>query len=109
MPIEVFLADDHAVMRDGLRLLLEAHPDLRVVGEAATGREAVAPGVRRLPGCADHGYRDARSERHRGNAPGARAVPGYSGGDALHVFDRRAHRARAPGRRGWLCVERVSR
>ncbi len=41
MPIEVFLADDHAVMRDGLRLLLEAHPDLRVVGEAATGREAV--------------------------------------------------------------------
>src|SRR6266545_2049588 len=41
MPIEVFMADDHAVMRDGLRLLLEAHPDLRVVGEAATGREAV--------------------------------------------------------------------
>jgi DNA-binding NarL/FixJ family response regulator len=39
--IEVFLADDHAVMRDGLRLLLEAQPDLRVVGEAATGREAV--------------------------------------------------------------------
>ena len=41
MPIEVFLADDHAVMRDGLRLLLEAHHDLRVVGEAATGRETV--------------------------------------------------------------------
>lgn len=41
MPIEVFLADDHAVMRDGLRLLLETQPDLQVVGEAATGREAV--------------------------------------------------------------------
>jgi len=41
MSIEVFLADDHAVMRDGLRLLLDAQPDLRVVGEAATGREAV--------------------------------------------------------------------
>src|SRR5260221_9251505 len=41
MSIEVFLADDHAVMRDGLRLLLEAQRDLLVVGEAATGREAV--------------------------------------------------------------------
>jgi DNA-binding NarL/FixJ family response regulator len=41
MLIEIFLADDHAVMRDGLRLLLETQPDLRVVGEAATGREAV--------------------------------------------------------------------
>ena len=41
MTIEVFLADDHAVVRDGLRLLLETHTDLRVVGEAATGREAV--------------------------------------------------------------------
>jgi DNA-binding NarL/FixJ family response regulator len=41
MPIEVFLADDHAVMRDGLRLLIETQPDLRVIGEAASGREAV--------------------------------------------------------------------
>ena len=41
MPIEVFLVDDHAVMRDGLRLLIDAQPDLRVVGEAANGREAV--------------------------------------------------------------------
>lgn len=41
MTIKVILADDHAVMRDGLRLLLDAHPDLRVVGEAANGREAV--------------------------------------------------------------------
>src|SRR5512138_432702 len=41
MTIAVFLVDDHAVMRDGLRLLLEAQPDLRVIGEAATGHEAV--------------------------------------------------------------------
>jgi len=41
MPIRIILADDHAVMRDGLRLLLDAQPDLRVVGEAANGREAV--------------------------------------------------------------------
>jgi DNA-binding NarL/FixJ family response regulator len=41
MAIKVFLVDDHAVMRDGLRMLLEAQSDLRVVGEAATGHEAV--------------------------------------------------------------------
>ncbi len=41
MAIKVFMVDDHAVMRDGLRLLLNAQPDLLVVGEAATGREAV--------------------------------------------------------------------
>jgi DNA-binding NarL/FixJ family response regulator len=39
--ITVFLADDHAVVRDGLRLLLEAQPDLSVIGDAANGREAV--------------------------------------------------------------------
>ena len=41
MTITVFLADDHAVVRDGLRLLLEAQPDLSVIGDAANGREAV--------------------------------------------------------------------
>lgn len=41
MKITVFLADDHAVVRDGLKLLLETQADLLVVGEAADGREAV--------------------------------------------------------------------
>ncbi|HEU0053468.1 MAG TPA: response regulator transcription factor [Longimicrobium sp.] len=39
--IRILLADDHAVMRAGLRALLAAEPDLEVVGEAATGEEAV--------------------------------------------------------------------
>jgi DNA-binding NarL/FixJ family response regulator len=39
--ITVFLADDHAVVRDGLKLLLETQPDLQVVGQATDGREAV--------------------------------------------------------------------
>lgn len=38
--IRVVIADDHAIVRDGLRSLIEAHPDLRVVGEAADGEEA---------------------------------------------------------------------
>jgi DNA-binding NarL/FixJ family response regulator len=39
--ISVLLADDHTVVRQGLRALLEAEPDIAVVGEAATGREAL--------------------------------------------------------------------
>jgi DNA-binding NarL/FixJ family response regulator len=41
MNITVFVADDHAVMRDGLKLLLESQENIRVVGEAQDGREAV--------------------------------------------------------------------
>jgi DNA-binding NarL/FixJ family response regulator len=39
--ITVFLADDHAVVRDGLKALLEAQKDIQVVGEAATGEETL--------------------------------------------------------------------
>jgi DNA-binding NarL/FixJ family response regulator len=41
MSITVILADDHAIVRDGLRYLLEAQPDIEVVGDAADGRKAV--------------------------------------------------------------------
>jgi DNA-binding NarL/FixJ family response regulator len=41
MSLRIFLADDHAVVRDGLRFLLEAQPDFKVVGDAANGRAAV--------------------------------------------------------------------
>jgi DNA-binding NarL/FixJ family response regulator len=37
----VFLADDHGVVRKGLRFLLERQPDMEVVGEASDGREAI--------------------------------------------------------------------
>jgi DNA-binding NarL/FixJ family response regulator len=39
--IRVLLADDHAIVREGLRLLLESQPDITVIGDAANGREAV--------------------------------------------------------------------
>ncbi len=42
MSITIVLADDHAVVRLGLRSLLEAEPDFRLVGEAADGLEVVA-------------------------------------------------------------------
>jgi DNA-binding NarL/FixJ family response regulator len=39
--ITVLLADDHAIVREGLRALLEIEPDIEVVGEASSGRQAV--------------------------------------------------------------------
>ena len=47
MSITVFLVDDHTIVRDGLRYLLEAQKNIRVVGEAPDGREAIRK-VRRL-------------------------------------------------------------
>jgi DNA-binding NarL/FixJ family response regulator len=41
MKIRVFLADDHAVLRDGLRLLLEAAGDITVTGSAGNGRDTL--------------------------------------------------------------------
>lgn len=39
--IKLLLVDDHAVVRSGLRMLLEARPDMEIVGEAETGLEAL--------------------------------------------------------------------
>jgi DNA-binding NarL/FixJ family response regulator len=41
MSITIFLADDHAIVRDGLRLMLDEQPDMRVVGMASNGRDAL--------------------------------------------------------------------
>ena len=49
MTIKVFLADDHAVLRDGLRSLLEAQGDITVVGESDNGRDAVREMEELLP------------------------------------------------------------
>ncbi|HKZ83779.1 MAG TPA: response regulator transcription factor [Anaerolineae bacterium] len=40
--VRVLIADDHTIVRSGVRLLLQAEPDIEVVGEALNGDEAVA-------------------------------------------------------------------
>lgn len=42
MPISVLLADDHALLRSGLKVLLRRQPDMAVVAEARNGKEAIA-------------------------------------------------------------------
>ncbi|WP_028923105.1 response regulator [Pseudonocardia acaciae] len=41
MPVRVLIADDHSVVRQGLRMFLKLDPELEVVGEAANGEEAI--------------------------------------------------------------------
>ncbi|WP_214416963.1 response regulator [Sphaerisporangium fuscum] len=48
-PIRILLADDHPVVRSGLRAMLAGQDDLELVGEAATGEEAVARAAELTP------------------------------------------------------------
>lgn len=41
--VRIFLVDDHAVLRSGLKMLIEAHPSMTVVGEAGTLADALDP------------------------------------------------------------------
>ncbi len=47
--IRVLLADDHTILRAGLRMLIDAQPDIEVVGEASDGKKALAEAQRLLP------------------------------------------------------------
>lgn len=48
-PIRVLLADDQALVRTGLRMILETEPDIEIVGEVADGESAVRDGLRLRP------------------------------------------------------------
>ena len=48
--IRVLIVDDHAMLRAGFRTILDTQPDIAVVGEAATGADAVAPAAALRPG-----------------------------------------------------------
>jgi two-component system nitrate/nitrite response regulator NarL len=49
MPVRIVLADDHPIVRSGLRTLLESEPGLAVIGEATNGREALEMAARLRP------------------------------------------------------------
>ncbi|PAW65018.1 MAG: hypothetical protein B9S34_11570 [Opitutia bacterium Tous-C1TDCM] len=50
MPLKLVIVDDHKIIRDGLRVLIQRESDLEVVGEAADGRAGVAETLRLRPG-----------------------------------------------------------
>ena len=49
MPIKILIADDHAVVREGLRMILESLEEMTVVGEAIDGRDAIDKAVKLKP------------------------------------------------------------
>jgi two-component system response regulator NreC len=49
MTIKILIADDHKIVRDGLRMLVEKQPDMVVVGEAENGRKAVHLALKMVP------------------------------------------------------------
>ena len=72
-PLRIVVVDDHPVVRDGLRGMLDGQPDLAVVGEAGDGHEAVAVVVRERPDVVLMDLRmpeGRRGDRDRGDPAG---------------------------------------
>ncbi|HEY7415658.1 MAG TPA: response regulator transcription factor, partial [Ktedonobacteraceae bacterium] len=49
MKMRILLADDHTILRAGLKMMLNAQPDMEVVGEAQDGRQAIQEAQRLQP------------------------------------------------------------
>jgi RNA polymerase sigma factor (sigma-70 family) len=103
MTVTVFLADDHAVLRDGVKLLLEMQPNLKVIGEADNGRETVRQAGELKP---DVVIMDILMPELNGieatrqilqNAPGTQVIILSANTDSEHVF-----RAMQAGAKGYL-------
>ena len=73
-PVRLVIADDHPIFRDGLRRLLEAESDLKVLGEASDGAEAV-----KLAKPVEAGYSFARPGDAEASGPGGLARPESAG------------------------------
>ena len=66
-PIRLLLVDDHEIVREGLRTLLEQEEGIEVVGEAEDGEQAIRFVERPSPGRRPDGRAHARHGRHRGD------------------------------------------
>jgi DNA-binding NarL/FixJ family response regulator len=106
MPITVFLADDHAVMREGLARLLESHTDFKIIGAANNGRDAVKQVLQLKPQVVImdismpdmNGIEAARQIRER--APDIRVVILSMHATSAHIFH-----ALEAGVRGYILKE----
>ena len=95
--ITVFLLDDHEVVRRGVSDLLEAEPDIKVIGQAGTASSALA----RIPALRpDVAVLDVRLPDGDGVGP---AVPGGEDGEELRVRAVRQAWHGAPDAGGSLC------
>ena len=81
--IRVLIVDDHAVVRSGLRRLLDAEADIETVGEAPNADRAVFEAIEVEAGRCAHGPRHAREGRNRRDAGSAASSPGGARAGAL--------------------------
>ena len=108
MPIRIELVDQHEILRDGLRRILEGNPDFVVVAEAASEGEAVEMARRHQPDVAivDLGMRDLDglkvTTRIMQHSPGTRVLV-----LSLHTNERYVARAVKAGARGYLLKDDV--
>ena len=105
MSIRVLIADDQLIVRTGLTMLLDAQPDIEVVGAAADGREAVRLGLELRP---DVGLFDIRMPLMDG-IEATRRLAGPDVADPLPIvvittfdLDEYVHGALKAGARGFL-------
>ena len=90
-PIRVFIADDHVLVREGLRLIIEAQTDMEVVGEASDGQEAwkrigqLQPDVAMLDVSMPHLNGAQTTERLRFNYPKIKILAVSAYGDEAHI------------------------
>ena len=106
MSINILLADDHMIVRDGICALLEAQGDMKIIGTVDNGREAVAAAKRLQP---DVSILDIGMPQMNGieatqlickALPNARVLILSMHGDSEHVY-----RALQAGARGYLLKE----
>lgn len=106
MTIRVLLADDHVVMRDGLRALLVPTGDITVVGEAGNGREALklaqelAPDIVLIDISMPELNGVEATRLIRESCPAARTII-----LSMHSTSEHVHRALAAGASGYLLKE----
>jgi DNA-binding NarL/FixJ family response regulator len=106
MTITVFLADDHAIVREGLEHILNGQPDMEVVGQAEDGRNAVDAATRLAPDVAIFDITMpllsgvAAARRIRETCPGTQVVI-----LSMHASREHVSRALKAGVRGYVLKE----
>lgn len=106
-PLRLLIADDHAVVRAGLRALLDGEPDLEVIAEAGSGEEAVLLAVELAPDVVLMDLRFAGADRGIDGAEAVRRLTAKAAGTAvvmLTSYSGRADVVRAleAGARGYV-------
>ncbi|MGW4985205.1 response regulator [Streptomyces mirabilis] len=92
-PLRLLIADDHTVVRAGLRALLEGEPDLDVIAEAGSGEEAVRLGARLTPDVVLMDLRFAGPGQGIDGVEAARRLGGRAPGVAVVMLTSYAGRA----------------